>query len=375
MRKKGVVRNGQIARSVHALCGTVSILRQRYRCPHCCGSFYARNPFFDSLGQSLITETVWAFALQLAVYLPYEQTCRRMAELLAVELSPAWLQSELVARGQMESERQSHDAHDRATFRSLPDPAPPSVSSGRRYVEMDGCHVHRWQQQASFELKVGNVFSDPILVENGDRRWIEHKEYVGYFGDSETFGERLFSCGERWGISEAEELYVLGDGASWIRSLHSQYFPHGRLILDWWHVQKAVWRALRSLVSDESERRRSGKAITGALFAGEVDQALRTIEKLPATTPNRERKRAGLAHYISSNRHAIPNYGATKDQGIHIGSGVIENTCMDTVGRRMKHRGMGWTERGAEAILCLRLIHLNGQWEDYWDREHPARAA
>ena len=64
-----------------------------------------------------------------------------------------------------------------------------------------------------------------------------------------------------------------------------------------------------------------------------------------------------------------------KAQGVHIGSGVIENTCMDTVGRRMKHRGMGWTDRGAEAILCLRLLHLNGQWDDYRDREHPRQAA
>jgi len=257
VQKKGVVRHGQIARSVHALCGTVSITRQRYRCPGCGGGFYARSRFFDSFGHRLITETVWSFALQLAVYLPYEQTCRRMAELLRVELSPAWLQRELVARGCAESEHQGEAAHNQATFRSLPDPSPPSVSLGRQYVEMDGCFVHRWRQKASFELKVGNVFSDPILVENGTRKWIEHKEYVGYFGDSETFGERLFSCGERWGVSDAEELYVLGDGASWIRSLHSQYFPHGQLILDWWHLQKAVRTTLGSLVPEESERQRT----------------------------------------------------------------------------------------------------------------------
>ena len=375
MQKKGVVRHGQIARSVHALCGTVSITRQRYRCPGCGGGFYARSRFFDSLGHRLITETVWSFALQLAVYLPYEQTCRRMAELLRVELSPAWLQRELVARGCAESEHQGEAAHNQATFRSLPDPSPPSVSLGRQYVEMDGCFVHRWRQKASFELKVGNVFSDPILVENGTRKWIEHKEYVGYFGDSETFGERLFSCGERWGVSDAEELYVLGDGASWIRSLHSQYFPHGQLILDWWHLQKAVRTTLGSLVPEESERQRVGDGITSALYGGDVDRALRAIEQLPAATKKRAEERGALAHYIRSNRHAIPDYEATKGQGIHIGSGVIENCCMDTVGRRMKHRGMGWTDRGAEAILCLRLLHLNGHWDDYWDREHPRQAA
>jgi len=102
---------------------------------------------------------------------------------------------------------------------------------------------------------------------------------------------------------------------------------------------------------------------------------LRAIKALPATTSKQEEKREALARYIGNNRHAVPHYEATKAQGIHIGSGVIENTCMDTVGRRMKHRGMGWSPDGAEAILCLRITHLNGQWDAYWNRQAQPRAA
>jgi hypothetical protein len=29
---------------------------------------------------------------------------------------------------------------------------------------------------------------------------------------------------------------------------------------------------------------------------------------------------------------------------------------------------MFWTVQGANAILILRCCHLNGQFEDYWDR-------
>jgi hypothetical protein len=375
VRKKGAVKNGPVRRVVKALCGPVEMERPRYRCPGCDKSFYAPNAFYDSLGTRSVTEGVWNIGLQLGVHVPYARTSQLLERFFGVKVSAAALHGEMVTRGMFESERVGKSAHDQATFRSLPDPAPPSVSSCRRYVEMDGCYVHRWCQKGSFELKVGSVFRDPVLEENRNRKWIEHKEYVGYFGDSETFGERLFSCGERWGISEAEELYVLGDGASWIRSLHSQYFPHGQLILDWWHVQKAVRTTVRSVVSNESQRQGYGDAITSALYEGDVDRALKMIEQLPRSTAKRREESAALKHYLHSNRHAIPNYGATKEQGIHIGSGVIENTCMDTVGRRMKHRGMGWTDHGAEAILSLRFIHLNGQWDDYWAREHPAQAA
>ena len=257
MREEGAVRNGRISRRIRGLCGDVVVDRQRYRCRGCGRSFYAGNALFESLDGCIVTDEVWRIALQLSLYLPYAQACVLLKRVLGVTVSPTALQRMLVVRGGAESQYQSQKAHEQATFRSLPDPAPPSVSLGRQYVEMDGCFVHRWREKASFELKVGNIFSDPILTENGKRKWIEHKEYVGYAGDSEAFGECLFSCGERWGVSEAEELYVLGDGASWIRSLHSQYFPHGQFILDWWHLQKAVRTTLTSLVPEESERQRT----------------------------------------------------------------------------------------------------------------------
>jgi len=33
---------------------------------------------------------------------------------------------------------------------------------------------------------------------------------------------------------------------------------------------------------------------------------------------------------------------------------------------RMEQSGMRWTEDGAQAVLDLRAIRINGQWETYW---------
>lgn len=356
------------------LFGEVEVTRQRYRCRSCRGGFYAPNRFFDTLGERRLGEKVFEFALQLAAHVPYDQVCVLLQRLLDVRLSDSHLQREMVARGLEESARQGQVAHDQAAFRGVPEPQPPSVSRGRQYVEMDGCHVHKWHQKAGFELKVGELFTDPILTESGKRHWIEHKEYVGFAGSSAEFGERLYGCAQRWGTDEAEELYLLGDGADWIKTLWSDYFPHAQFILDWWHVQKAVWKTVRSVVRDRGERGKWAERITSALFDGQVAEALGIIGELPAQGAEEEESRDRLLGYLRRNAPGLVYYRVVQEQGIHIGSGVVENACMDTIGRRFKHRGMGWSPHGAEALLCLRILHLNGRWGDYWSQRHPKAA-
>jgi hypothetical protein len=54
---------------------------------------------------------------------------------------------------------------------------------------------------------------------------------------------------------------------------------------------------------------------------------------------------------------------------------VIEAACKTVIGSRLKQSGMFWTVRGANAILALRCSHLNGRFEDYWEKRRQARAA
>ena len=133
-------------------------------------------------------------------------------------------------------------------------------------------------------------------------------------------------------------------------------------------------KTVRCVSGDQEERVKWGERITSALFDGKVAEALRLIAALPAKRAKESESRDSLLGYLWQNSAGLPNYRVVQEQGIHIGSGVIENACMDTVGRRFKHRGMSWTFHGAEALLCLRLLHLNDRWDQYWSREHPKAA-
>ena len=52
--------------------------------------------------------------------------------------------------------------------------------------------------------------------------------------------------------------------------------------------------------------------------------------------------------------------------GFPIGSGAVEGACRHLVKDRMEGSGMRWTVPGAQAVLTLRAMKLNSQWDSYW---------
>ena len=56
------------------------------------------------------------------------------------------------------------------------------------------------------------------------------------------------------------------------------------------------------------------------------------------------------------------------EQGLFVGSGVIEAACRTIVGQRMKHSGMEWTVRGANAIAALRCVIQSNRFEEFWEQ-------
>jgi hypothetical protein len=52
-------------------------------------------------------------------------------------------------------------------------------------------------------------------------------------------------------------------------------------------------------------------------------------------------------------------------QGYPIGSRVVQGTYRDLVKDRLEGPGMRWLIVGAQAILDLRSVYLNGEWETF----------
>jgi hypothetical protein len=60
------------------------------------------------------------------------------------------------------------------------------------------------------------------------------------------------------------------------------------------------------------------------------------------------------------------DYPTALAQGWPIATGVIEGACRHVVKDRMDITGARWGLEGAEAVLKLRAIRANDDWEEYW---------
>jgi hypothetical protein len=65
---------------------------------------------------------------------------------------------------------------------------------------------------------------------------------------------------------------------------------------------------------------------------------------------------------VATNRQGIANYRIVPLAS----SGPTEKAVDIVVARRFKLRGMSWLRRGVNALLCLRVLRLNGTWASYW---------
>jgi len=59
------------------------------------------------------------------------------------------------------------------------------------------------------------------------------------------------------------------------------------------------------------------------------------------------------------------DYPTALASGWPVASGVIEGTCRYLVADRMDITGARWSTNGAEAVLKLRAVRANNDFEDY----------
>ena len=70
-------------------------------------------------------------------------------------------------------------------------------------------------------------------------------------------------------------------------------------------------------------------------------------------------------------RVRLMDYGRLRKEDLVIASGVVEGAARYVVGERLDNSGMRWIEERAEAVLLLRCIEVNGDWDAFmkWSQE------
>jgi len=219
--------------------------------------------------------------------------------------------------------------------------------------------LHRW--------KVGVIFSERAAISKGRVELLDKHRYAA-FSTAQNFGEQFYLACARYGLHGARVVFV-GDGAHWIRHLQQLHFPDALYVLDLWHLE----RKGQQVFGEDAEPLVA--TCVGCARVGDSRGLLRTLfdERRHARTTERRMAIGDLIRYGVLNREGIEHIPRAEAMG----SGAVEKQVDVIVARRLKRRGMSWYRRGSAALLRLRLLKLNGEWDSYWDqrRKEFARLA
>jgi hypothetical protein len=142
-------------------------------------------------------------------------------------------------------------------------------------------------------------------------------------------------------------------------------------ILDIFHVLERLWQAAHCFHPEGSEEARA--FVTDRLLRllrGEVGYVIGGLKQMATKQKlkgSRAKQVSGAIGYLARNRRFM-RYDEYLAAGYPIGSGVAEGACRHLVKDRMERSGMRWCVPGAQAMLDLRAVYINGDWDGF--QEH-----
>ena len=104
------------------------------------------------------------------------------------------------------------------------------------------------------------------------------------------------------------------------------------------------------------------------LLSGHTEQVITALERAADDPTCSAPQRTAVLKTVGYYRRNQPymHYDVYLARGWPIGTGVVEGACGHLVKDRMEQAGMRWTQAGAQAVLDLRAVRLNGDWDAYW---------
>jgi hypothetical protein len=147
------------------------------------------------------------------------------------------------------------------------------------------------------------------------------------------------------------------------------------VVIDLIHVLEYIWKAAWSLHEAGDPAAEDWVAVKAlAVLAGDSDRASQeiTAEAGAAGLSGSQRNGADACVRYLNARHQYLRYDQALAGGWPIATGVIEGACRHLIADRLDIGGARWGLDGAEAVLTLRAVISNGDFEEYW-RFHLAR--
>jgi hypothetical protein len=202
---------------------------------------------------------------------------------------------------------------------------------------------------------------------------INRRVYASYAGKRHAFEVARRDATRRgFGPKSGKRIQLVFDGDPVLEKYARELFPSATITLDVIHAVEYLWKAGRSFYREGSKQLAAWVAEQkDRLYAGKIKAIVhdlrRALAAVPKTGPGNKGKRSRLETAIGylAVRTDLMNYDELLDLDLEISSGPVEGAVRYVIAQRFDAAGMRWIVERSEALLQLRCIEINDQWDDF----------
>jgi hypothetical protein len=342
--------------------GPVTLRRPYYLCRHC---HQGHCPLDQQLGFCAGGRSAGLNELLALVgaQLPFAESVALIRKLSLVEVCANACREATEQLGRLVDEEEAQQVSQAWHSQTPTLPPAPSATPAQLYVSMDGTTVHV-EREGWRELRLGAVYTTRRTVskQRPDQVEIrtEQPSFYTDFDEVQTFGQHLWLEAYRRGVTQAQEVIVIGDGAHWIWQLAAEHFPQATQILDWYHATEDVWKCAHAVYAEGSDLAKQwAKHQLDDLWDGQVQTV---IARLASQATHHKALRETIT-YFTNNQHRM-RYPLYRAKGYQVGSGTIESGCKHLIAARLDQAGMLWSLDGARFVAKVRARLKSLRWNE-----------
>jgi len=324
------------------------------------------------IGASELSLRVQEMLSYLGAFMPFEEAQTFLAKYCNIHVSHDTVNNTTVAIGQALREKQEAEVR-RAWAECCLPPCEVTTPPKRLYVSADGIN-HLLPSGEGKEIKVANVYETEER-QNKEGEIEIHAVDIEYVvaTDPEDLARAVYLTAVKRGVESADQIVVLGDGASWIWNRIAAMFPGHKTteVVDFYHASEYVWNAGKAVFGEETDAAKKWSEKYCHLL--KHDGPAPVLQELRALSASGNSTSESIPKAITYFENQSPrmNYPLYVEQGLQIGSGSAESGVKQVVGCRINQAGMRWNPEHAEAVAHVRAAILSDRWDDFWTDFHP----
>ena len=167
-------------------------------------------------------------------------------------------------------------------------------------------------------------------------------------------------------------IQIVTDGDNDLERYVGELFPEAEHTIDVFHVVEYLWKAGGCLFKEGSDELTEWvERMKDALYEGRASEIIAELQRHLDLLPKRgsgiksRRERLESVKSYLAKRIGKINYKSLRDRDLEICSGAVEGAVNYVIAKRFDCGGMRWIKQRSEALLQLRCIEINGDWDDF----------